>query len=633
MRRDEKGEEVKEDREGEKARGHKPSSPSYTSSAFLGALSPSKMNKNMSKMIKKLQRSKYLIFPFVACILLSCASLKNFIGLGKRGPVAAENGLVVSAHPLASKAGLKMLQHGGNAVDAAVATAFTLGVVEPYHSGIGGGGFMLIRWADTGEVIAIDFRETAPRRAHRDMYMKDGERMEDWSTMGAKAAAVPGLVSGLCLALREYGTLPLEQVLSDAEHYAQNGFRVWNDYDRYAESILAELLQPATSPFQFIKEKEDLSRIEPPGEDYLLVQKDLAHTLRLIAEEGPDVFYQGEIAEKIHDWMILQDAFIRKEDLEKYKPVLREHLHGTYRGYEIISMPPPTSGGVHLIQMLNILEEFDVKNLGHNTAETIHLLTETMKLAFTDRAHYLGDPDFVDIPVEGLISKKYAEALRKKINLQSASEVRDHGNPEEYTSSGGTTHLSVIDTEGNVVSLTQTINLNFGAKVVVPGTGILLNNEMDDFSTQPGVPNAYGLVGGEANAIEPGKRPLSSMTPTIVLKNSKPFMIIGSPGGPKIITTVLQVISNVIDHGLNIQEAIDAPRIHHQWLPDTLRVEKGISGDVIKQLIEMGHAVEKRENWGGAQGILIDPVTDIYNGGTDPRQNGKAVGYSSMRLK
>lgn len=615
MRRQKKGKRI------EKARRHKPSPSSHTSYAFLDPLNPSKMKK---------QNSKYLFFLFLACLLLSCASLKSLIGVGKREPVVAEKGMVVSAHPLASVIGLNILRNGGNAVDAAVATAFALGVVEPYHSGIGGGGFMLIRWADSGEVITIDFRETAPQKAHRDMYIEDGELVEEWSTVGEKAAAVPGLVAGLTLALKEYGTLSLKEVLGYAQMYAY-GFRVREDYDRYVESIFSEFLRPPEFsdilyPIVLPGESEK-SEIAKRPQDFLLVQEDLAHTLRLIAEEGPDVFYKGEIADKIHSWMLFRDGFMRKEDLENYKPVFRKHVHGTYRGYEIISMPPPTSGGVHLIQMLNILEAFDLKELGHNTEQTIHLLTEAMKLAFADRAYYLGDPDFVDVPVEGLISKQYATGLREKIDIHKAGEVKDHGNPEIYKTSGGTTHLSVIDREGNVVSLTQTINLNFGAKVIVPETGILLNNEMDDFSTQPGVPNAYGLVGGEANAIEPGKRPLSSMTPTIVLKDGKPYIIIGSPGGPRIITTLLQVILNVIDYGLNIQEAIDAPRVHHQWLPDTLRVENGISDDVIGRLMKLGHTVKKSDKWGGVQGILIDPVTGLYYGGTDPRQNGAAVGY------
>ncbi|UCE20316.1 MAG: gamma-glutamyltransferase [Gemmatimonadota bacterium] len=582
----------------------------------------------MVKTARRLHDTRYLIyFPIICCILLNCASLSKFIGLKKDGPVEAISGMVVSAHPLASEVGIQILQEGGTAVDAAVATAFALGVVEPYHSGIGGGGFMLIRFAESGEVISIDFRETAPSQAHRETYVRDGEVVEEWSTVGAKAAAVPGLVAGLCLALREYGTLSLEQVLSDAEQYARSGFRVWNDYDRYAESVLAELLQPGVAPFQFIMERENPSKIDLSGEDYLLVQKDLARTLGLIAEKGSDVFYRGEIAEKIADWMAENNGLITQEDLASYRPVLREPVRGTYRGYEIVSMPPPTSGGVNLLQMLNILEGFDLNALGHNSPETIHLITETMKLAFADRAFFLGDPDFVDVPVEGLISKKYAEALRKKIDLHKASEIRNHGEPLDYSQKGGTTHISVIDKQGNVVSLTQTINLNFGAKVVVPGTGILLNNEMDDFSLQPGVPNAYNLIGGEANAIAPGKRPLSSMAPTIVLKDGKPYIIVGSPGGPRIITTVLQVISNIIDHGLDIQKAVDAPRVHHQWLPDTLMVEKGISDDVKELLIKMGHEVQQGGPLGAAQGILIDPQTGVYYGWSDPRLDGKAVGY------
>ncbi|MFQ6092622.1 MAG: gamma-glutamyltransferase [bacterium] len=537
-------------------------------------------------------------------------------------PAQAKNGMVVSAHPLASAAGLKMLQGGGNAVDAAVATAFALSVVEPYHSGLGGGGFMLIRRARTGRIVTIDYRETAPQKAHRNMYVKNGKVIWERSTIGAQAAAVPGMVAGLTLALKEYGTKSLKEVLGPAIHYAEKGSKVGKVYSRYAEEVLPQLLRFPQSAEVFLKDGKT-----PPEPEDVLIQKDLAHTLRLIATGGTEPFYRGEIAERIAEWMTENGGLITKSDLENYRPILREPLRGTYRGYEIISMPPPTSGGVHLIQMLNILEGFDLKAIGHNSAEIIHLMAETMKLAFADRAHYLGDPDFVDVPVEGLISKQYAEALRAKIDHSLVQKVMGHGTPRDYIPSGGTTHLSVIDGEGNVVSLTQTINLAFGSKAVVPGTGILLNNEMDDFSGQPGAPNAFGLVGGEANAIAPGKRPLSSMTPTMVLKDGRPFIVIGSPGGPKIITTVLQVIINIIDHGLDIQEAIDAPRVHHQWLPDVLRIEQGVPDEVVDRLKEKGHTIEVGGQWGGAQGILIDTETGIYYGGTDLRLEGAATGY------
>jgi gamma-glutamyltranspeptidase/glutathione hydrolase len=316
-----------------------------------------------------------------------------------------------------------------------------------------------------------------------------------------------------------------------------------------------------------------------------------------------------------------------REDVEAYRPVLRQPVRGTYRGYEIISMPPPTSGGVHLIQMLNILEGFDLKSLGHNSAAAMHILAETMKLAFADRAYFLGDPDQTAVPVAGLLSKGYADSLRRGIDGRQVSKVTGHGNPLDFMPSGGTTHVSVVDGEGNIVALTQTINLGFGSAVVVPGTGVLLNDEMDDFSTQPGTPNAFGLVGGEANAVAPGRRPLSSMTPTIVLREGKPFLILGSPGGPRIITAVLQVILNVIDFGLDIQEAIEAPRIHHQWLPDVLRVEEGIPEARIAGLRKLGHEVQVKKNIGAVQGILIDPATGLYHGASDSRLDGAAVGY------
>ena len=576
----------------------------------------------MLKMVKTFHFTKSLLCLFICCIFVNCASLKKFFGRKISVPVKAKNGMVVSAHPLASEAGLKMLQEGGNAVDAAAATAFALSVVEPYHSGLGGGGFMVIRFSKTGEVIALDYRETAPQKAHRDMYIEDEEVVEEWSTVGALAAGVPGMVAGLTLALKNYGTKSLGEVLQPAIRYAQEGYEVGTIYSQYSEEKLPQLLQFPQSAQIFLKDGKT-----PPEPDFILVQQDLAQTLRLVATRGPDPFYRGEIADRIARWMAENGGLITKEDLESYRPVLREPVRGTYRGYEIVSMPPPTSGGIHLVQMLNILEGFGLKRLGHNSAEAAHIMAETMKLAFADRAYFLGDPDFVDVPVAGLISKTYAETLRSRIDRNRTREVRDHGNPEDYISFGGTTHVSVIDKDGNVVSLTQTINLAFGSKAVVPGTGIVLNNEMDDFSAQPGVPNAFGLIGGEANAIAPGKRSLSSMTPTVVLKGGEPLLIIGSPGGPKIITTVLQVILNVVDHGLNIQEAINAPRIHHQWLPDTLRIEQGISYDVKELLIEMGHEVKQGGHLGAAQGILIDPETGIYYGGTDPRLDGEAMGY------
>ncbi len=539
-------------------------------------------------------------------------------------PVEAQNGMVVTGQPLATKAGLAVLEKGGNAIDAAVTIGFVMAVTLPRAGNIGGGGFMLVKSADSDDVVAIDYREKAPAGASRDMYLdKDGNADSFLSRFSYFAVGVPGTVAGLAYALEQYGTISLEEALAPAIKYAEEGY-ILND--KHVKDIHAREKRlrryPSTEKVFF---KEDGSFYEV-GE--LFVQPDLAKTLQLIAKEGPDAFYTGEIADLIVKQMEENKGLITKEDLADYQPGIRKPVHGTYRGYDIFSMCPPSSGGAHIVQILNILEGFDIGYLGHNSAETIHLMAEAMTRAYADRSEYLGDTDFVDVPLKGITSKAYAAELRKQINRFRAtvsSQIKP-GNAPGYESDE-TTHFSIVDKYGNAVANTYTINFSFGSGIVVDGAGFLLNNEMDDFSAKPGVPNAYGLIGGDANAVEPNKRMLSSMSPTIVLKDGNVFLVTGSPGGARIITTTLQVIMNVIDHGMNIQEAVNAPKIHHQWLPDEIRIEKGISLDTIKILTSMGHKVSLKGPMGAASSVLVDQETGLLYGASDPRRQGLALGY------
>jgi len=545
-------------------------------------------------------------------------------------PAWAKQGMVVSAHPLASQIGLDILKAGGNAVDAAVATAFALGVTEGYSSGIGGGSFTLLHLANRWETVAVDGREEAPAAANRNMYVDkaSGQVIPELSTTGVLAAAVPGHVAALCLLLDRYGSMSLGQVLEPSIALADSGFELSQTYVRVLENQ-KDRLKRFSSSFEIFFHPD--STVLGLGER--LVQHDLAQTYRLLAEEGDDAFYKGEIAQLIAAAMLPDSGLITVEDLASYRAKIRRPVLGSYRGFTVYSMPPPSSGGVHLIQMLNVLERYDLHYLGHNSSETIHLMAEAMKRAFADRAVYMGDPGFASIPVAGLISKAYADSLARTISRFHASKVSGPGNPTPYlppadmSKGQHTTHLSVIDRWGNMVAMTATINTGFGSGFVVPGTGVLLNNEMDDFSAAPGVENFFGLVGDEANSIAPHKRPLSSMTPTFVFYQGRPFMILGSPGGPRIITTVLQVILNVIDHNMDIQAAVDAPRIHHQWKPDKLYLEDGIPADVIQNLVIKGYEAVPGGNWGAAEAILIDLETGIIYGGSDSRIEGAAKGY------
>ena len=537
-------------------------------------------------------------------------------------PVYGKNGMVASEQGLATQVGLDILKQGGNAIDAAVAVGFALAVVLPNAGNIGGGGFMVLHDDKTGKDVAIDFREIAPAKASRDMYLDNqGNVIDGKSLFTHDASGVPGTVAGMEYALKKWGTMPLSKVLEPAIKLADKGFIVSDVLAQTLKEEKSTLGKWSSSKAIFFKNGEPLKSGD------LLVQKDLAKSLRLIAKQGAKAFYQGEIATKIAKEMQSHGGTMTLEDLKAYKVVERQPIIGDYRGYKVVTMPPPSSGGVHLIEILNMLEHYPIKEDGVNSAKNIHHMAESMKLAYADRSEYLGDPDFVKIPVTGLTSKAYANELVKTIDDNKArlsSNIKP-GKPQPYESDQ-TTHFSVMDKAGNAVAVTYTLNLNFGSGIVAAGTGILLNNEMDDFSVKPGVPNAFGLVGGTANAIEAKKRPLSSMTPTIVMKNNKPWLVTGSPGGARIITTVLQSVVNTIDHEMNPAEAIITPRVHHQWLPDELRVEEGISPDTIKLLQEKGHKVVTKAPMGRIQIIQADDSG--FYGYSDPRNpDGKTLGF------
>jgi len=539
-------------------------------------------------------------------------------------PTVAKQAMVVTSDKIASEIGLQVLQQGGNAVDAAVTIGFTLAVTLPRAGNIGGGGFMLIHDAKTGNVIAVDYREKAPKNAHKDMYLdKAGNPDNQLSRFSYLAVGVPGTVAGLALALEKYGTLSLADALQPAIELAEKGFPM---HHVLRDSLLRgekRLKKSAETSRLFFKEDGSAYAL---GEQF--VQPELASTLKQIAEQGVSAFYEGEIAKKIAADMAANNGLITLEDLKAYRPAIRQPIHGTYRGYDVYSMSPPSSGGVHIVQILNILEQFSIKEFGHNSQASLHVMAEAMKRAYADRSEYLGDTDFVKVPLKGLTSKAYAKSLAAQIPLDKATPSKSiaPANPIPYESNE-TTHFSVIDKAGNAVANTYTLNFSFGSGLTAKGTGFLLNNEMDDFSAKAGVPNAYGLIGNAANAIAPEKRMLSSMSPTIVMHNQKPFLVTGSPGGSRIITTTLQVIMNVIDHGMNIQEAVNAPRVHHQWLPDEIRIEKGISIDTQRLLTEMGHTMVEKNPMGSAASILIDAATHTYYGAADPRRQGFAVGY------
>ena len=538
-------------------------------------------------------------------------------------PLWAKNGMVASQEALASDIGLQILKDGGNAVDAGVAVGFALAVTLPRAGNIGGGGFMMIYDAKQGKTVALDYREKAPNSATRDMYLDSaGNAVSDLSRYHGLAVGVPGTVAGLLKALEEHGTMSREQVIAPAIALAENGIEVTPGLSESLEALSDRLQKwPSTKKIFF---KPDGSAYQP-GER--LKQPELARSLKLVAAQGADGFYKGETARKLVKAVNDAGGSMSLQDLTNYEAIAREPVKGDYRGYEIVSMPPPSSGGIHIIQILNILEGYPLKDYGQNSAQTIHLMAEAMQLAYADRAEYLGDSDFIDVPASGLTSQPYADKLRTLIDPNKATPASTikANNPLPYESDQ-TTHFSVVDKDGNAIANTYTLNFSYGTGLVAEGTGILLNNEMDDFSAKPGVPNGYGLLGGDANAVEANKRPLSSMSPTLVFKDSKPFIVTGSPGGSRIITTVTQILSNVIDHDMNIAEATHAPRIHDQWLPDEIRIEKALNVDTVKKLESMGHTVSPQAAMGSTQSIMITP--DGVYGSSDPRiVDAAVVGY------
>lgn len=548
-------------------------------------------------------------------------------------PAKGEHGMVVTAQHLASDVGVEVLKKGGNAVDAAVAVGYALAVVYPNAGNIGGGGFMTIRFKD-GKSTFLDFRERAPLAATKTMYLdKDGNPVKGASLDGYLAVGVPGSVAGLEMAREKYGKLSRQDLMAPAIRYARDGF-ILNQGDAVSFAGSADRLakDPAAAAI-FLKPDG-----KPYGTGERLIQPDLATSLAAISEKGPDAFYKGAIADAVVKASGAKGGILAKSDFEQYAVRELKPVTCTYRGYEITSSPPPSSGGVIICEILNVLEGYPLSYLGAGSAETVHVMVEAMRYAYVDRNSALGDPDFVDNPVSKLLDKAYAKDIRDKIDPFRAGMSKDLM-PKGFGESKETTHYSIIDDDGNAVAVTYTLNGSFGAGVVADGTGILLNNEMDDFTQKPGVPNLYGLVQGEANAIQPKKTPLSSMSPTVVAKDGKPFMVIGSPGGSRIITITLEAILNVIDHGMNIQEAIDAPRIHHQWLPDKVYVEPfGLSPDTEKLLAGMGYHLDLADQtWGQAAGILVGgkSLAEIekgggarYNGAIDSRAaSGEALGY------
>ena len=545
-------------------------------------------------------------------------------GAASRAPARGKNGMVASVSEIASQVGVDILKRGGNAVDAAVAVGLTLAVVWPSAGNIGGGGFMVIRLAN-GKSTTIDYREMGPAAAHRNVYLDaNGAYIPESSTYGHKASGVPGSVAGMAYALEKYGTMKWAAVAEPAHRFAVQGFPVWYQLESSLKSGRKELSRYPESKRIFLRN----GRFYEAGE--IFRQPELGATFARMIKSGPREFYEGRTARLIQAAMQRAGGWITLEDLKNYKVVEREPLRSSYRGYEIITMPPPSSGGIALIQMLNILEKFNLKELGFGSSASTHLKVEAMRRAFADRAQFLGDTDFVKVPVTGLISRRYTDQLAATIDPHhaSTSQAVGHGDPLPFESEE-TTHYTVVDKAGNVVATTTTINDSFGNKITVEGAGFLLNNEMDDFAPKPGSPNAYGLIQGEANAVAARKRPLSSMTPTIVLKEGKLWFAVGSPGGPTIINTVMQIITNIVDYGMTIQQAIDAPRVHHQWIPDEIVYEPmGLVMDTINGLRGMGHnLVDKPRYMGDAQGIMIDDKTGVRLGASDPRLNGRALGY------
>ncbi|MBP7892266.1 MAG: gamma-glutamyltransferase [Firmicutes bacterium] len=568
---------------------------------------------------------KRLAILIVSVALLAVCGIGSGIALAEavvdpHAPldVVDRHGMVAAAHPLAAQAGVDVMKAGGNAIDAAIATALTLNVVEPNASGLGGGGFMVIRFAKTGDVAVIDYREKAPLSATRDMYASDQAKAERWTQLGGTAVGVPGTLKGLEMALEMYGTLRFGDVAAPAIKLAEEGFEVSSELsgiikDNYEK--LATYNDPDKVPYF----RDGL----PLEAGDILRNPELAATFRLIAEKGSDAFYRGPVGEAVVAAVNKSGGNMTMQDLADYNAVMRTPVKGTYRGLEIISMPPPSSGGTHLIEILNVMENYDVKALGHNTPAYMHTLAEVFKLVFADRAAYMADADFVKVPMAGLTTKEYAQTLFDQIAPDKVLTELKPGEPENFEHES-TTHLTVIDEEGNIVSLTQTINYFFGSGVMADGTGLLLNNEMDDFSTNP----------ASVSAPEPGKRPLSSMSPTIVLKDGKPFMALGTPGATRIFPSMAQIIMNIVDFGMGLDEAIEAPRMFcssSAGKPGTLFVESRIPVEVRDALTALGHTVSLRGDYdsyfGGAQAILLDQSSGMIYGAADSRRLGAAIGF------
>ena len=533
---------------------------------------------------------------------------------------APTHGMVASVHPLATQAGVNALKAGGNAIDAAVAVGLTLGVVDTHNSGIGGGCFLLIHLAN-GTNLCIDGREMAPAAATRDMFLRDGKGDTQLSQTGPLASGVPGEVAAFDFAVKNYGKKKFRELLLPAAEIAEKGFPLPANYARLIESGAADLKKFPASAAIFLPEGKPFKAGD------ILRQPDLARTYRNLAAHGADWFYRGPFAAALGSWMQANGGILTSNDFANYHIELREPVATSYRGFEVVSFPPPSSGGVHVLEMLNILENFDLTKM--DDATRLNVIAETMKLAFADRAYWLGDPDFANVP-RGLISKKYAAGLANKINPDHATAVPSHGLPPDWQTDlfkKHTTHFSVADDQGNWVACTATLNTSFGSKVVIPGTGVMMNNQMDDFSIQPGVRNHFGLVGADANAVAPGKRPLSSMSPTIVFTNGQPIIALGAAGGPKIISAVLQELVAMLDLGQTPEQAVAAPRIHQQWSPDELYVEKKLPAELKTELARRGQKVIELPVSAISQMVARSPDGKSFVGAADPRAGGTADGW------
>ncbi len=579
----------------------------------------------MKSFVTALLAAVFVLQPIAAIAQANDAAIVRYNS--RHHPIVDTDGMVASQNALASAVGARILADGGNAVDAAVGVGFALAVLLPRAGNIGGGGFMLAYIAESDEVVAIDYREMAPTRAHRDMFLDgDGNVDNELARFSHRSSGVPGTVAGLYEAHQRYGSLPWKRLVSPAIDLARDGIVVSHDLANLLASRRERLGRNPAALKYFYKENGI-----PYEAGERLRQTDLANTLQMIADEGPDAFYEGAIADLIVAEMEANGGLIDAESLAAYRPTVREPVRGSYRDFEIVAMPPSSSGGVHVVQMLNVLEHFPVAEMGPGSADNVHLMTEAMKLAYADRSEHLGDMAYYDVPIDWLTSKSYAKELAASIDMARARPSSDiapgvPASPE----SADTTHFSVMDSAGNAVANTYTLNFSYGSHIAVEGAGFLLNNEMDDFSAKVGVPNAFGLIGADANAIEAGKRPLSSMTPTMVFKDGRPWLVTGSPGGSRIITSVLQMIVNVIDHGMNIADAASVPRIHHQWLPDRLQLESGFSIDTVRELERRGHEISNAQAMGSLQSVIRRD--ELFRGSSDPRRpQAGSVGAAAVR--